>query len=402
MFDFIAVARLRELFTAAALMVVVGIALLMTLVGLSPALGTFIAGVVLANSHYRHELEADIDPFKGLLLGLFFMTVGASIDFVLLFDYLQPILLGTLALILLKVSVLLILGRLFGLPGSDRWLLGLSLAQAGEFGFVLLAFSVANGVLPAALADQLLLVVALSMLLTPMLFILYDRVIAPHFAAQQLREADKIEEPCDIIIAGHGRFGGIINRMLRGMGYETTVVDYNATQLEILRRFDVHVYYGDATRPDLLHAAGIETAKLFIIAIDDKEKITNLTRYVIDNYPKVHVIARAWDRDHTYELYSVGCRDIIRETYDSAIRAGRSALEALGAGHDEAAKLAQAFEELDRESMVEIASLYQIDVPNHENPEYVTKVREIREEWGRQLRGKVVEIRQQMAGEKSN
>jgi CPA2 family monovalent cation:H+ antiporter-2 len=187
--------------------------------------------------------------------------------------------------------------------------------------------------------------------------------------------------------------------MLRGIGYDTTVVDYNATQLEILRRFDVHVYYGDATRPDLLRAAGIETAKLFIIAIDGRENVTNLARYVLENYPNVHVIARAWSRDHTYELYSVGCRDIIRETYDSAIRTGRSALEALGARHEEALKLAQAFEDLDRKSMVEIASLYQIDVPNHDNPEYVVKVREINEEWGRQLRGKVEEIRQYMSAQ---
>ena len=397
MFDFIAVARLRELFTAAALMVVVGIALLMLLVGLSPALGTFIAGVVLANSPYRHELQSDIDPFRGLLLGLFFMTVGAGINFGLLIDNLQVILIATLALIGLKISVLLVLGRVFGLQGSDRWLLALALAQAGEFGFVLLAFSVANGVLPAALADQLLLVVALSMLLTPLLFILYDRAIAPRFAAQQQREADKIDKPSDIIIAGHGRFGGIINRMLRGMGYETTVVDYNATHLELLRRFGVQAYYGDATRPDMLHAAGIEKAKLFIIAIDGRERITELARYVIDNYPNVHVIARAWDRNHTFELWSAGCRDIIRETYDGAIRAGRSALEALGNSHEEAGKLAAAFETLDRSSMVEIAGLYKIDVPNHDNPEYVARFRELREEWGRQLRGRVAEIRQETA-----
>jgi len=400
-FDFIAVTRLRELFTAAALMIVVGIALLMLLVGLSPALGTFIAGVVMANSPYRHELQADIDPFRGLLLGLFFMTVGAGIDFGLLVDNLQVIVAATLALIGLKVAVLLALGRLFGLQGSDRWLLALALAQAGEFGFVLLAFSVGNGVLPIALGDQLLLVVALSMLLTPLLFIVYDRAIAPRFAARQQGDADNIEKACDIIIAGHGRFGGIINRMLRGMGYETTVVDYNAAHLEILRRFGVQAYYGDATRPDMLAAAGIETARLFIIAIDDREQITALTRYVIDNYPHVHVIARAWDRNHTFELWSIGCRDIIRETYDSAIRAGRSALEALGSSHAEAEKLATAFESLDRSSMVEIAGLYQIGVPNHDNPEFVAKFRQMREEWGRLLRGRVEEIRREMAAHDS-
>ena len=393
MFDFIAVTRLRELFTAAALMVVVGIALLMTLVGLSPALGTFLAGVVLANSAYRHELESDIEPFKGLLLGLFFMTVGAGIDFGRLVDNMTLVLGATAALIAVKIAVLQLLGRLFGLRGGDRWLLALSLAQAGEFGFVLLAFSVANGVLPQALADQLLLVVALSMLLTPLLFILYDRAIAPRLAARQ-RDADEINKPADIIIAGHGRFGGIVNRMLRGMGYETVVVDYSATQLEILRRFDVHVYYGDATRPDLLKAAGIDHARLFIIAIDGREETTRLARYVVRNYPQVHVVARAWDRNHTFELWSVGVRDIIRETYDGAIRTGRSALEALGCGHTEAMRLAAAFEKLDRESMVELASAYRTDIPSHENPEFIGKWREIQEEWGRQLRGVVDEIRQ--------
>jgi len=398
MFDFIAVTRLRELFTAAALMVVVGIALLMTLVGLSPALGTFLAGVVLANSHYRHELESDIEPFKGLLLGLFFITVGASIDFGRLFDNLQLILAATAALIVLKIAVLHVLGRLFGLGGADRWLLALALAQAGEFGFVLLAFSVANGVLPQGLADQLLLVVALSMLLTPLLFILYDRAIAPRFVARQ-RDPDEIDKPAEIIIAGHGRFGGIINRMLRGMGYETVVVDYSATQLEILRAFDVHAYYGDATRPDLLQAAGIDKARLFIIAIDGREQITQLTKYVVENYPKVHVIARAWDRNHVYELWSVGCRDIIRETYDGAIRTGRSALEALGSTRQEAEKLAAAFEVLDRKSMVVLADAYRIDIPSHENPEFINKWREVREEWGRQLLGAVAEIRQNSATE---
>jgi len=397
MFNFIAVTRMRELFTAAALMLVVGIALLMSLVGLSPALGTFIAGVTLANSPYRHELESDIDPFKGLLLGLFFMTVGAGIDFGLLFDQWALVVSLTLGLIALKVAILLVLGKVFGLVGADRWLLALSLAQAGEFGFVLLAFSVDSAVLPPMLADQLLLVVALSMLLTPLLFIAYDRVIAPRFAARQNREADDIDETSDIIIAGNGRFGGIINRMLRGMGFQATVIDYSAAHLEILRRFGVKAYYGDATRPDMLHAAGVEHAKLFIVAIDGREQITSLTRYLVDNYPHLHVIARAWDRNHTYELWSVGCRDVIRETYDSAIRAGRSALEALGFPHDEASHLAATFEELDRSSMREIAGLYRIDVPAHENPEYVARVKEINEEWGRQLQGKIAEARDRMS-----
>ncbi len=386
LFRFIAAAQLRELFTATALLLIVGIALLMSLVGLSPALGTFLAGVVLANSEYRHELESDIEPFKGLLLGLFFMTVGASINFTLLLADLGTIVALTLALIVIKVGVLLIVGRLFGLQGAHRWLVALGLAQAGEFGFVLLSFTVGIAVLPAAVADQLLLIVALSMLLTPLLFIVYERLIAPHFETVSERPADAIEEKCKVIIAGHGRVGGIVNRMLRGAGFETTVIDFSASTLEMLRAYNVKVYYGDATRPDLLHAAGLAKADLLVIAIDDKAHITELTRYVIAHYPQVHVIARAVDRHHVYDLWAVGCRDIIRETFDSSLRVGRSALEALGMSRERAQQFSNEFERVDRLYMREMAGLYKPDVPNHENPEYVAKVKELNAEWARQLR----------------
>ena len=213
-FRFIAMAHLRELFTATALLIVIGIAVLMIVVGLSPALGTFLAGVVLANSEYRHELESDIAPFKGLLLGLFFITVGAAVRFDLLSANLTSILGMTLGLIALKAAILYLLARIFKIGGSDRWLFTLGLAQAGEFGFVLLSFSVSSSVIPAPVAEQLLLVVALSMLLTPVLFIVFDKLIAPRFVDAQEQEADAIEEDGDVIIAGHGRFGGVINRIL--------------------------------------------------------------------------------------------------------------------------------------------------------------------------------------------
>jgi CPA2 family monovalent cation:H+ antiporter-2 len=285
--------------------------------------------------------------------------------------------------------VLLLLSVFFKIQGAQRWLFALGLAQAGEFGFVLLAFTVANGVLPQALADQLLLIVALSMLLTPVLFIVYDRLIVPRFAKAQ-READNIEQHCDIIIAGHGRFGGIVNRMLRGLGYETTVIDYSSGQLEMLRTFNIHVYFGDATRPDLLHAAGIERARLLVVAIDDREQITELASYATRNFPKLHVLARAVDRDHVYELWATGCRDVVREAYDSSIRAGRSALEALGSTRADAARLAAEFEALDRKSMVDLAELHRLDTPNHLNPEYVAKVLEMREVMEQQLRGEAI------------
>ncbi len=376
-FRFIAGANLRELFTATALMMVIGIALLMSLVGLSPALGTFLAGVVLANSEYRHELESDIDPFKGLLLGLFFMTVGAAIDFALLGDNLLLILGLTLLLIGVKAGVLMILAVIFKIRGADRWLLALSLAQAGEFGFVLLSFSVTNLILPQVLADKLLIVVAISMMLTPLLFIFYDRVIVPRYTVTADDEADDIEEQGEVIIAGAGRIGGLVRRILSAAGYTLTVIDYNAQHLENMRRFGARIYYGDATRPDLLQAAGLQRAKVFVAAIDDREKLTELVRYVHTTAPHVHIVARAVDRHHVYELWAVGCRDIIRENYDSSLRMGRSALEALNIPKDRAQMMVDVFNRADRSSMISLADAYNPNIPVMENTAYIARVQEI-------------------------
>ena len=386
-FRYIARARLRELFVSTALMMVVGIALLMTMVGLSPALGTFLAGVVMANSEYRHELESDIAPFKGIFLGVFFITVGASIDFPLLGENLALVVGLTLGLIVLKCIVMLGLGHMFKLAGGDKWLYALGLAQAGEFGFVLVSFTVANSVIPSDVADLLLLVIAMSMLLTPALFILYDRMIAPRYSRQQERESDEIAHASGIIIAGHGRFGGIVNRALRAAGYETTVVDYSNEQLKMLRRFGLSAYYGDATRPDLLHAAGIEEAKVLVIAIDNKQAATELARYMHEHHPNVHVITRAIDRWHVYDLWSAGCRDIIRETYDSSIRAARSTFEALGHSREKAQKLVGVFEAFDRKTMLETAQAFiESEDPHADDSEYSRLVRENLETWEAELK----------------
>ncbi len=385
-FRFIAAANLREMFVATALMIVIGIALLMSLVGLSPALGTFLAGVVLANSEYRHELESDIDPFKGLLLGLFFMTVGAGINFGLLGENLALIIGLTLGLIALKSAVLFVLALVFKLEGADRWLFALGLAQAGEFGFVLLSFTVANGVIPSAIADQLLLVVAISMLLTPLLFIIFDRVIVPRMVSDDTREADDMpENDSRILIAGHGRVGGIVTRVLKGAGYSPTVIDFSSAQLEMLKRFGAHAYYGDATRPDLLHAAGIADAKLFVIAIDGKDQITELVKYVHHHYPDLHIVARAVDRNHVYDLWFAGCRDIIRETYDSSLRISRSSLQALGASNDQAEQAVDAFNTVDRKGMVAVASHYDPNISPYENEAFIAKINEMRDEWEAEL-----------------
>ncbi|MDP4575255.1 cation:proton antiporter [Qipengyuania sp. G39] len=392
LFRYIAAANLRELFTAAALVVVIGIALLMSLVGLSPALGAFVAGVVLATSEYRHELESDVDPFKGLLLGLFFITVGAGIDFGLAAGMIGEVVFWAVVVILAKMAVLLLVGYSYGLRRQALWLFALSLPQAGEFAFVLIAFAVGNAVFDQAMADLLLLVVALTMLVTPLLFILYDKVVARAYCTGQQPEADTIDEENQVIIAGRGRVGGIVDRMLQAAGYSTTVIDYDSKHLEMVRKFGFRSYFGDATRPDLLASAGIDKAKLLVVALDEKEQIDKLVKYAVANFPKLHVTARAIDRNHVYELWAYGCRDIIRETYDSSLRMGRSAFEALGMDRQQARAATDAFEEMDRSSMREVADLYDMDIPFEQNEPLIAKVKELRSEWDPILREQMDEI----------
>ncbi|MDH2435296.1 monovalent cation:proton antiporter-2 (CPA2) family protein [Pokkaliibacter sp. MBI-7] len=331
LFRYIAETGVREIFVACALLLVVGIATLMSLIGLSPALGTFLAGVVLANSEFRHELETNIEPFKGLLLGLFFITVGAGVNFSVLIDHLGLIVGITLGVIAVKVLVLYGLATLFRARGSDRWLIALSLAQAGEFGFVLLSFTVQQNVLESSLAQMLQMVVALSMFLTPLLFIIFEKVILPrHEVKSNSREADPIDEQGQVIIAGIGRFGQIVNRLLTANGISTVVLDHEASQVDNMRALGIKSYFGDATRSDLLHTAGIENTRLFVIAIDNKDEAVSLVRYVKANYPQVKVLARAFDRVHMYQLRLAGADFIRVETYLSALELGGQALVDLG------------------------------------------------------------------------
>ncbi len=378
-FRIIAAAKLREIFTAAALLLVIAIALLMSVVGLSPALGTFLAGVVLANSEFRHELESDIEPFKGLLLGLFFITVGASIDFALLWVHLGVVLGLTVALMAVKVGVLYGLAQSFKLRGSDKWLFALGLAQAGEFGFVLLSFTVQNAVLPPDIAAVLLLVVALSMMLTPALFIILDKVILPRYNRQQAEEADEITEPGSVIIAGVGRFGQIINRLLLANGYKTVVLDHRADVVEGVRKFGVRSFFGDAGRPDLLHAAGLSSAKLLIVAIDDVERTIEIVKHARRENPQLHIIARAFDRGHVYRLYQAGANDIVREMFDSSVRAGGYALSALGMHAYEVEKSKAVFVKQDRWGLRQLAPLWREDIEVFNNPEYIARSKEIGE-----------------------
>jgi len=380
-FSYIHASRMREMFTALALLIVVAIADLMLILGLSPALGTFLAGVVLANSEFRHEIEADLQPFKGLLLGLFFITVGAGIDFALLLGDPVRLVALTLALMLAKGVILFLLALAFKLRGRDRWLFTLSLAQAGEFGFVLTGFGAQRGVFDTALSQQLYLIIALSMLVTPLLFIAYDQLSRRMKHDAPAAEADEIHHGAPIIIAGIGRFGQVVNRMIGMAGFGTTVLDHDLATITLMRKFGFKGFLGDPTRPDLLHAAGIKDARILVAAMDDKHATTRIVRYARGLRPDLHIVARAHDRVHVYELYEAGANDIVREMFDSSLRAARYVLENMGLSEFEAAEMEKLFYKLDRTSMLELAKLWKPGVPIADNPEYIARARELNKEF---------------------
>ena len=350
LFRYVVKSGLREVFTATALMLVIGIAALMSLVNLSPALGAFLAGVVLANSEFRHELEANIEPFKGLLLGLFFITVGAGINFeVLVAEWGTVVSLGV-AVMAVKALILLVLAQVFGIRSSNGWLFTLGLAQAGEFGFVLLTYSVQNSVIPPEISQILSLVVALSMFLTPLLFIVYDRIVLPRYrrSRNDEREADTIDEQASVIVAGVGRFGQIVCRLLRANSIPIVVLDHELEQIENVRRINIKSFFGDASRPDLLEKAGIEQARLLIVAIDDRDRAVAMVKHVKKFFPAVWVLARAFDRGHGYQLLEAGADDVMSETYHSALELGGHALTAMGVHPMQAKQMTWAFVENER------------------------------------------------------
>jgi len=362
-FRFIAATRLREIFTATALLLVVGITLAMQGVGLSPALGTFVAGVVLAESEYRHELMSTVEPFQSLLLGLFFLSVGASINFNLILG--QPLLILGLILgvSILKSGVLIGLGKLFRLDLNQSILFAFALVQGDEFAFVLFSFAAQSNVLSENLAGSLIAVVALSMLLSPLFMIVYDRLIAPRFILQSDdQEADDIDDNANsVIIAGFGRFGQIVGRLLLANGYPITVLEHNPAQIELLRRFGWKVFYGDASRIDLLYAAGAGQSKLLVIAINDSEQILEIVDLARKHFPHLKILARAIDRRHSYELIRRGVDVIQRETFGSALDMGVEALKLLGLRAYKAHRAAQTFRHHDEEALYDMASVEEDD-----------------------------------------
>jgi CPA2 family monovalent cation:H+ antiporter-2 len=380
LFHYVARTRLREMFTAVALLIVIGIAVLMTQVGLSPALGAFLAGVVLAGSEFRHELESNIEPFKGMLLGLFFISVGAGIDFALLFENAFSIVVLTLAVTWIKLCVLFALAVLFRMRGRDRWLFTLGLAQAGEFGFVLVSFMAVQAVLPEWLADFLLISVAISMLITPLLFIAWDIIVKYLRDDTRPNSPDEIDEHGPIIVAGIGRFGQVVNRMIGASGYRTTVLDHDIKAIELMRRFGYKGFFGDPTRPEVLHAAGLAKAEVLVIALDDPAAAVKLAEYARRERPDLHIVARAKDRVNVYELFRAGANDIVRENFDSSLRAARYVMQHMGVPEEEAHDRVRAFFRLDRYMLQELARLWKPGVPVTDNEAYVRRSRDLNAE----------------------
>jgi monovalent cation:proton antiporter-2 (CPA2) family protein len=356
LFHYVAQSGIREIFVAFAILIVVGITLLMQLVGLSAALGTFLAGVVLAESEYRHELEMDLDPFKGLLLAVFFMAVGGSIDFNLLLSNPAYILALVLGFVAIKLGVLYAVARLQGLNGADSASFAFNLAQGGEFAFVLVTFCLGLTLIAADDAQLLVAIVAISMALAPLLMMINERVVQPRFAAAGAeRKPDQIEERARVIIAGYGRFGMMVGRMLNAKGFETVVMDHDAEQIDALRQFGWRIYYGDASREDLLESAGAATADILVIAIDDREKVLEMVTTVRKHFPNLRIFARSFDRVHAYDLLNAGVDDVYREVHSSSVEMGEDVLVALGMHPFEARRAARTFKSHDEKLMRETA-----------------------------------------------
>lgn len=355
-FRMIAKTGLREVFTAAVLLLVAGIAVLMQQVGLSPALGTFLAGVVLANNEYRHELESDIEPFKGLLLGLFFIAVGASIDFTLISS--EPALIFGIVfgLMAVKTLVLALIGKFFGMKIDQNVIFAFALSQIGEFAFVLFSFASSQNILPAETVNIMVAAVAISMALTPMIFLLTERLILPRVGVREQtgRDPDRVEDKERVLIAGFDKFGNIVGRFLNANGVATTVLDNDSDRVELLRKLGLKVYYGDPTRLDLLHAAGAAEASLIVVALEETSRSIELVHTAKKHFPAARIYARALDRNDAYALLDAGADKVYRETLDTSLRVGVDVLCALGHRSYSAHRAAMKFRKHDELAFMEL------------------------------------------------
>ena len=350
---YVANTRQREVFVGFSLMLVIGIAALMELVGLSTALGAFLGGVLLADSEYRHELELDIEPFKGLLLGLFFIAVGMSVDLGLFVRTPGLIFLISISIITVKIAILYPTAKTFGYCGrADATLFALALSQVGEFAFVL--FGAAGSLLPKGTLDVLNAAVAVTMLSTPLLMMLYERVLAPRFARVEERAPDEIHEQNPVIIAGFGRFGQVVSRVLGGMKINATVVDHDPNQVDLVRRFGSKAYYGDATRLDLLESAGARKAKLLVVAVDNPESAMQIVKLARRHFHHLKLVVRARSRTDAFEYHEMGV-PAVRETFGSALDAAEAALRALDHGPVAARRVVSRFRRHDEELLADQA-----------------------------------------------
>ncbi len=369
----VAKTRLHELFTAASLLLVLAISFLMQIIGLSPALGAFLAGVVLANSEFRHELESDISPFKGLLLGLFFIGVGASLNFDLVLDTPGHISILVLLVICIKAIALFAVGRFFRIGTDQNILFSLAMCQVGEFAFVLLSFAQQINLLPALLANQLMSVTAISMFTTPFLLLVNDRLIDPYFGVKQNPDppADNtIEEKHPVIIAGFGHFGSTIGRLLRANGIEATILDHDSDRVELLRKMGFKVYYGDATRLQVLEAAGAAEAKVFVAAVDSPDTNAQIIETLRKHFPHLRIFARPRNRIDAYDLIEQRVENVYRETLYTAASLGEDVLVAMGFRRYTAKRQAQRFIRYDERSLRKLAAA------RHEARDYVLTVKE--------------------------
>jgi glutathione-regulated potassium-efflux system ancillary protein KefC/glutathione-regulated potassium-efflux system protein KefB len=387
LFRFIAAARLREIFTASALLLVVAVAALMELVGLSPALGAFLAGVVLAESEFRRELETDIEPFRGLLLGLFFITVGAGLDVGLVIAHPLAIAGAVLGLIVLKTLAMYLAGRLFRAPHRVALTTAVGLAQGGEFAFVLLGFVIGARVLDAELARLLTAIVAVSMAATPLATAAYERLVLNRQEERPEPEHLPFEDgDLDVIVAGFGRFGQVAARLLMANNFKVVMLDSSIEQVEIIRRFGWPVHYGDASRMDLLRTAGAERAKLLLVAIDDRDKAVEMVEAAHETFPHLTILARAYDRRHAYELLRTPAVGVERETFESALNYGRAALVKLGLTERRALRAAVVFRDQDVELFQSLAPIA------GEEERYNMAARDSRETTERLLRAEMQRI----------
>jgi monovalent cation:proton antiporter-2 (CPA2) family protein len=350
----VAAAGIPELFTATALLVVIGSALLMEFAGMSMVLGAFIAGMLLADSEYRHQMEADIVPFKGLLLGLFFIAVGMSVNVNLLLDVPGRIMLFVAALMVSKALVLIPLARMFGMcDRRNAFSLAAVMSQGGEFAFVLFAVAARERLVPAALIDELILAVAVSMLLTPFVYLLNER-FGPQPATPEPPAFDDIpEERHEVIIAGFGRVGQIVGRMLQSIGRPFTALEIDSSQVDIVRSYGNSVHFGDAARPEVLRAAGADKAKILVLATADMETSLHIAETAKRQFPNLAIIARAHNRRHAHKLMDIGVDRIFRDTLLSSLAMGESVLERLGLGDRDVRHVSDAFREADEKLLLE-------------------------------------------------